>query len=152
MPQTIKNLPALQETRVRSWGREDPLEKGMATHSSILAWRIPQTEEPGGLQFMGSQRVRHDWVTKHTHRYTFWIYFGVWSKTKMKFIFFFIKKWLSSYLVPFPGKTYFPRQGIAFPPFLYFFEIHFGGGGGYNFMFLFTWKRNVKHVSSFYFV
>ena len=51
--QTVKNLPAMQETSVRSLGWEDPLKKGMATHSSILAWRIPQTEEPGGLQFMG---------------------------------------------------------------------------------------------------
>ena len=48
-------------------GREDPLEKGMATHSSILAWRIPWTEEPGGLQSMGSQRVRHDRVAKHSN-------------------------------------------------------------------------------------
>ena len=56
----VKNLPTVQETRVRSRGGEDPLEKGMATHSSILAWRIPRTEEPGGLQPMGSQRVRHD--------------------------------------------------------------------------------------------
>ena len=47
-------------------GWEDPLEKGMAIHSSIPAWRIPWTEEPGGLQFMGSQRVRHDWVYKHS--------------------------------------------------------------------------------------
>ena len=51
------------ETRVRSLGREDPLEKEMATHSSILAWEIPWMEEPGGLQSTGSQRVRHDWVT-----------------------------------------------------------------------------------------
>ena len=56
----VKNLPAMQETWVRSLGQEDPLEKGMATHSSILAWRIAWTEEPGGLQSMGSQRVRHD--------------------------------------------------------------------------------------------
>ena len=56
----VKNLPAMQETCVRSLGQEDPLEKGMATHSSILAWRIPWTEVPGGLQSMGSQRVRHD--------------------------------------------------------------------------------------------
>ena len=63
MAQTVKNLPAMQETWVRSQGKEDPLEKGMATHSSILDWRIPWTEEPGGLQSMGSQRVRHDWVT-----------------------------------------------------------------------------------------
>ena len=50
----------MQETQVQSLGREDPLEKGMATHSSTLAWRIPWTEEPGRLQFMGSQRVGHD--------------------------------------------------------------------------------------------
>ena len=55
-----KNLPAVQETWVQSLGQEDLLEKGLATHSSILAWRIPQTEEPGGLQTMGSHRVRHD--------------------------------------------------------------------------------------------
>ena len=56
----VKNLPAMQETWVQSLGWEDPLEKGMVTHSSILAWKIPWTEEPGGLQFLGSQRVRHD--------------------------------------------------------------------------------------------
>ena len=58
--QMVKNLPAMKETQVRSLGQEDPLEKEMATHSSILAWRIPQMEELGGLQSMGSQRVRHD--------------------------------------------------------------------------------------------
>ena len=57
----VKNLPAMQETRVRSLGWADPLEKGMATHSSILAWRIPWTGEPSRLQSMGSQRVGHDW-------------------------------------------------------------------------------------------
>ena len=57
--QMVENLPAKQETRVQSLGREDPLEKEMATHSSILAWRIPWTEEPGGLQYMGSKRLRH---------------------------------------------------------------------------------------------
>ena len=56
----MKNLPAMHETRVQSVDREDPLEKGMETHSSILAWKIPCTEEPGGLQPMGSQRIRHD--------------------------------------------------------------------------------------------
>ena len=61
--QTVKNLPAMQETQVQSLGGEDPLEEGMATHSSILAWRILWTEEPGGLQSIGSQRVRHDLVT-----------------------------------------------------------------------------------------
>ena len=57
----VKNLPAKLETQVQSLGLEEPLEKGMATHSSILAWRIPWAEEPGGTQSMGSQRVRHDW-------------------------------------------------------------------------------------------
>ena len=61
--QAVKNLPAVQETRVRSLAREDPLEKEMATHSSILSWKISWTEEPGGLQSMGSQRVGHDSAT-----------------------------------------------------------------------------------------
>ena len=61
--QMIKRLPAMWETRVWSLGWEDPLEKEIATHSSILAWRIPWTEKPGGLQSMGSQRVVHDWAT-----------------------------------------------------------------------------------------
>ena len=56
----VKNSPAVQETQVRSLGRKDPLEEDMATHSSILAWRIPWTEEPGGLESMGSQRVGQD--------------------------------------------------------------------------------------------
>ena len=60
----VKNLPAVQETPetwIQSLGREDPLDKEMATHSSILAWEIPWTEKPGELQFMGLQRVRHEW-------------------------------------------------------------------------------------------
>ena len=64
MAQRVKNLPAMQETQVQSLGWEDPLEKGMASHSSILAWRTPWTEEPCGLQFMGSQRVGHHWMTQ----------------------------------------------------------------------------------------
>ena len=66
--QLVKNLPAMQETRVQFLGGEDPLEKEMATHSSILAWRIPWTEEPGRLQSMGLQRVRHDLSTKERER------------------------------------------------------------------------------------
>ena len=58
--QRVKNLPAMQETQVRSLGWEDPLEMGMATRFGIIAWRIPRTEEPGGLQSMRSQRVGHD--------------------------------------------------------------------------------------------
>ena len=56
----VKSLPAMQETGVQSLGQEDPLEEEMETHSNILAWRIPWMEEPGGLQFMESQRVDHD--------------------------------------------------------------------------------------------
>ena len=60
MVQLVKNLPTMQETWVQSLGQEDPLEQEMATHSSILAWKIPGKEEPGVLQSMGSERVRHD--------------------------------------------------------------------------------------------
>ena len=60
MAQMVKNLPTMQETQVRSLGWEDPLEKGMATHSRILAWRTPRTEEPGGLQSMVLHRVGND--------------------------------------------------------------------------------------------
>ena len=74
--QTIKILPAMQETQVWSLGREDPLEKEMATHPSILAWRFPWTEEPGELQSTGSQRVRRDWVintfTASARRLSWW--------------------------------------------------------------------------------
>ena len=59
----IKNPPAMQETQVQSLGQEGPLEEGMTTHSSVLAWRIPQTEEPGGLQTMELQRFGHNWAT-----------------------------------------------------------------------------------------
>ena len=69
--QMVKNLPAMQETWVWSLGQEDPMTKGMATYSSILAWRISWTEEPGGLLSMGSQRVRHDWVSNTHHSCTF---------------------------------------------------------------------------------
>ena len=66
--QTVKNLPTIHKTWVRSLGWENPLKKGMATHFSILAWRIPWTEEPGGLHNMESQRIRHDWLI---HLYIF---------------------------------------------------------------------------------
>ena len=67
----------MQETRVRSLGREDPLEKEIATHSNILVWRIPRTEKPGRLQSMGSQRVGHDWVTS-LHCIELWLIFVYW--------------------------------------------------------------------------
>ena len=66
----VKNPRAMQEIGVQSLGRDDPLEKGLATLSSILAWRIPWTEEPGGLQSMGSQRVGHTEQLTHTHTHT----------------------------------------------------------------------------------
>ena len=66
----VKNLPEMQETQVRSLGQKDPLEKEIATHSSILAWRIPWTEEPGGLQSTGLQRVRHDLATKQQQTFS----------------------------------------------------------------------------------
>ena len=66
MAQMVKCLPTMQETRVRSLGWENPLEKEMATHSSTLAWKIPWIEEPGGLQSMGLQRVGHDWAISLT--------------------------------------------------------------------------------------
>ena len=62
----VKNPPTMWETWIRSLGWEDPLKEVMATHSSILAWRIPWTEQPGRLQSMGSQRVKHNWATQHT--------------------------------------------------------------------------------------
>ena len=72
--QTVKSLPAMQETQVRSLGWEEPLEEGMATHSGILAWRIPRTEDPGRLQSTGLQRVRHDLTTKQQHYMTLQIH------------------------------------------------------------------------------
>ena len=75
LAQTVKNLPAIQETQVWYLGRENTLKKGMATHSSILACRIPWTEEPGGLQSVGSQRVWHDWATNTSHTILFKTHF-----------------------------------------------------------------------------
>ena len=65
--QLVKNPPTMWETLVQSLGQEDPLEKGKAIHSSTLAWKVPWTEEPGGLQFMGLRRVGHDWATSLSH-------------------------------------------------------------------------------------
>ena len=76
--QSVKNLPAVQETQARSLGWEDPLEKEIANHSSIVAWKIPWTEGPGGLQSMGSQRVGHDLETKQAG-YVFYCELSVWS-------------------------------------------------------------------------
>ena len=83
--QTVKRLLAMRETRVRSLGREDPPEEEMASHSSTFAWKISWTEEPGGLQSMGSQRVGHDWATSLplfslSHFLSLWTFYvlGLW--------------------------------------------------------------------------
>ena len=73
--QVVKNPPTMQEMRVQSLGQEDPLEKEMAIHFSILPWEISWTEEPGRLWFMGSQTVGHNLATKHTHTHTHTQYF-----------------------------------------------------------------------------
>ena len=84
----VKNLPVMQELQemwVWSLVWQGPLKECMATHSSILAWRIPGTEEPGGLQFIGSQRVRHDWsdlACTHTHRVSYWVKLSQTEKEK----------------------------------------------------------------------
>ena len=70
----VKRLPTMRDTRVQSLGQEDLLQKEMATHSSILAWKIPWMEEPGRLQSVGSQGVRHDWATKHSIAHILWKY------------------------------------------------------------------------------
>ena len=76
--QTVRNLPAMLEIWVWFLGQKDPLEKEMATHSRILAWRIPRTEEPGGLQSMRSQRVRHSWATNtHSHIIIFCLFYKI---------------------------------------------------------------------------
>ena len=82
--QTIKCLPAMQKTWVRSLGLEDPLEKEMAIHSSILVWKIPWMEKPGGLQSVGSQRVRHDWATSLSF---FLLYINLLSSENLKDLF-----------------------------------------------------------------
>ena len=94
--QTVKNPPAMRETWVRSLGREDPLEEGMATHSSILTWRIPWTEEPGGLQSMGSQRVGHDWVTHFLSLFPLRIFGNYCGRTDSRKWWKRLRKWQSS--------------------------------------------------------
>ena len=94
--QLITNLPAMKKTQAQPLGRKDPVETGMATHSSTLAWKILWTEEPGGLQFMGSQRVRHDWVIT-----TFTIQMSLMTSI-FKFLFFSWNLFIVQEFVPFP--------------------------------------------------
>ena len=74
MAQWVKNLPAMWETQIRSLGWENPLEEEMATHPGILAWEISWTEEPGGLQIMGPQRVRQDCMTEHARNILLYVH------------------------------------------------------------------------------
>ena len=99
--QTIKNLPAMQEIWVWSLGWEDPLEEGMAHRPSILFWRIPWTEEPGGLQSMRSQRVGHDWKTEHTNAHISGVYMPVPIS----------RWWLELHVCIAEGADLFPDQG-----------------------------------------
>ena len=109
--QLVKNLSAMWETWVRSLGWEDALEEDTATHSSILAWRIPWTEEPSGLQFMGLQRVGHDWATKYTHtRRTFQVR---WGSTGERLDMFILPNWRSQWqptAVFLPGELHGQRS------------------------------------------
>ena len=110
----IKNLPAMQEIQVQSLGQEDPLEKGMATHSSIPARRIPWTEEPGGLQSMESHRVGHDWVTNtqavHSLRYLQAVIVALSTVLVTGAYWFFLSSGNSKCLVV-KGKSVFKRKG-----------------------------------------
>ena len=84
--QTVKGLSTMQETRVRSLGREDPLEKEMEVHSSTIAWKIPWTEELGRLQSMGSQRVRHNWATSLNYNLRKWTYGHIKNKWNDRYV------------------------------------------------------------------
>ena len=114
LAQMVKNLPAVQETRVWFLGWWDPLEKGMTTHSSVLAWEISWTEVPGELQSTASQRVRHDWVTntfaftlsrnrierlvmKKIGKEVMWMAFSEWAQTTKTFVFHILKGHLRAF-------------------------------------------------------
>ena len=99
----VNNLPTMQETQVQPQGQEDPLEKGMATRSSILAWRIAWTEEPGGIQSVGSQRVGHDWVTNTRKGNMCKICLYAWNqhKSTTDILSDFLKSWSFCLAVPF---------------------------------------------------
>ena len=101
----VKRLPTMQEIRVQSLGREDVLEKEMATHSSILAWKTPWMEEPGRLQSMGSQRVGYDWATSLSH-----IYLGFPGGSDSK-----ESAWNAGDLGLIPGLGWSPGEGSSYP-------------------------------------
>ena len=92
--QTVKNLPAMQKTQVQSLGWEDPLEKRMVTHSSILAWKIPWTKEPGGLQSIDLRKVRHDSVTNTFHFLFFSLCVAV--VQSLSYVLLFVTAWTTA--------------------------------------------------------
>ena len=138
MAQTIKSLPAMQKTQLRSLGQEDPLEEEMTTHSNILAWETPWTEEPGRLQSRGSHRVRHNWSTDTHYEHIarrmcfFWFllifyFFLMW--TIFKVFVEFVTILLLFYLLVFgPGITW----DLSFPTRNQTCTLCIGRGGGLN--------------------
>ena len=135
----VKCLPTMWETQVQSRGWDDPLEKEMATHSSTLAWKIPWTEEPGRLQFMGSQRVGHEWSSGFSYFLQFKSEFGnkefmIWATVSSGLVFFWLYRAsplgfllcgnFSSFTTPSPGQVSVPNSFVSFcllyfvlPPF-----------------------------------
>ena len=140
--QLVKNLPVMQETWVQSLGWEDPLENGMATHSSILAWRIPWTEEPGGLQSMESQTAGHDWATNHTLTLVITTHSQLWSTHfhqhyRYGAIFLFVCRFFGSTASPLSKWVFFPyRRGknrdvkYTLKNYLWWFELDIGVKNG----------------------
>ena len=118
--QTVKNLPAMQETQVQSLRWEDPLEKGMVTHSSILAWKIPWTQEPGRLQSIDSQRVRHDSVTNPFH-FTFFSFFVAVVQSQ-SYVWLFVTAWTAacqtslSFTISWSAQTHVRWVSVAVQP------------------------------------
>ena len=112
--QTVKNLPAMQKTWVRSSDQEDPLEKGVAIHSCVLAWEIPWTEEPGGLQSMGSQRIGLGWATNSL---TLTLPSLVWNMESefRKILFFWVLAPLTMFWFWYPEKSmeYLPEKFLS---------------------------------------
>ena len=108
--QVVKHLPTVRETWVQSLGQEDLLEKGMATHSSILAWRIPWTEEPDGLQSLGSQRVGHDWATNTFTFLSMDHYKQTWSLLSIKDKCIIILFWLGLLFIIF---IFWPHHAVC---------------------------------------
>ena len=122
--QTVKRLHTMQETRVRFLGREDPLEKEMATHSSTLAWKIPWMEERGRLQSMGSQRLGHDWAGKQKQidgesqvTVSHWILSIQYSESELK--------WICATMKPFLGCLGWVSPSFMFPGALAYSHLHY---------------------------